>query len=91
VVTRAVSDDCNSLATERDEIWLRLARLGPAFAFHASTDGMGWDLIRYFGLETAAAVLAGFAVQSPRGPGCIARFEEISFVPAQLSDIRSGD
>jgi regulation of enolase protein 1 (concanavalin A-like superfamily) len=91
VVTRAVSDDCNSFATERDEMWLRLARLGPAFAFHASTDGRRWGLIRHFGLETAAEVLAGFVVQSPRGPGCVARFEEISFVPARLADIRSGE
>jgi uncharacterized protein len=91
VVTRAVSDDCNSFATERDELWLRLARLGAEFAFHASTDGRGWDLIRHFGLEADAEVLVGFVVQSPRGPGCTARFEEISFVPARLADIRSGE
>jgi uncharacterized protein len=91
VVTRAVSDDCNSFATERDEIWLRLARLGPAFAFHASSDGRHWELIRHFALEVDTGLLAGFLVQSPRGVGCVARFEEISFAPTRLVDIRSGD
>ena len=29
VVTRDVSDDCNSFAVERDHVWLRIARRGP--------------------------------------------------------------
>jgi uncharacterized protein len=91
VVTRAASDDCNSFATDRDEMWLRLARLGHAFAFHASTDGTHWVLIRHFALEAITGLLVGFLVQSPRGPGCAARFEEISFASARLADIRSGD
>ncbi len=91
VVTRVVSDDCNSFTTDRGEIWLRLARLGPAVAFHASTDGRRWDLIRHFGPEIDAEALVGFVVQSPRGAGCVARFEEISFTPSRLADIRSGD
>ncbi len=91
VVTRTVSDDCNSFATERDEIWLRVARLGAAFAFHASADGKRWELIRHFALDLEADPLVGFLVQSPRGPGCAARFDDISFSPNRLSDIRSGD
>jgi uncharacterized protein len=92
VVTRGVSDDCNSFATERDEMWLRLARVGTAYAFHASVEGRQWELIRYFSLEPGAGwPHVGFLVQSPRGAGCTARFEEISFVPIRLADIRSGD
>ena len=91
VVTRGVSDDCNSFATERDDMWLRLARLGAAFAFHASVDGTQWELIRHFALEAGAEPFVGFLVQSPRGSGCTARFEGISFTPTQLADLRSGD
>ena len=91
VVTRGVSDDCNSFAIEADEIRLRIARLGTAFAFHASSDGARWELIRHFALESRIEPSVGFLVQSPRGPGCIARFEEIEFSTNRLADIRSGD
>ena len=72
VVTRGVSDDCNSFAAGRSDVWLRIARLGTAFAFHASTDGMRWELIRHFALDTDAELHAGVLVQSPRGEGCTA-------------------
>lgn len=91
VVTRGVSDDCNSFVTERPEMWLRVARLGTAFAFHASTNGTSWELVRYFAPDQDAEPFVGFLVQSPRGAGCAARFDEISFVARRLADIRSGD
>jgi uncharacterized protein len=91
VVTRGVSDDCNSFAVEGDGVWLRLARLGPAAAFHASPDGRRWELIRYFALAADEEPLLGFLVQSPRGEGCAAHFERISFAAGRLADIRSGE
>src|SRR5471032_211863 len=39
VVTRGSSDDCNSRIVEGGGLWLRVARLGAAFAFHSSSDG----------------------------------------------------
>jgi len=91
VVTRGVSDDCNSSATDRNDVWLRIARLGAAFAFHASTDGTRWELVRHFALDTDTELQVGFLVQSPLGGGCTARFDEIAFAPVRLADIRSGD
>jgi regulation of enolase protein 1 (concanavalin A-like superfamily) len=43
VVTRDVSDDCNSHPLEGAESWLRVARLSSAFAFHVSRDGERWS------------------------------------------------
>ena len=91
VVTRGVSDDCNSFTTDRAEVWLRIARLGTAFAFHARADGTRWELVRHFALDIDTELRAGFLVQSPRGRGCTARFENIAFAPVRLTDIRSGD
>ena len=90
VVTRGVSDDCNSFATESNDVRLRIARLGAAFAFHASTDGTRWELVRHFALDADRELQVGFLVQSPRGRGCAARFDDITFVPCRLEDIRSG-
>ena len=89
VVTRGVSDDCNSFVVDGDEVRLRVARLGPAFAFHASTDGETWRLVRHFALgEDAPRV--GFLAQSPRGRGCSVRFNGIALAPGRLADLRSG-
>ena len=54
VVTRGLSDDANSFPVDASAVWLRVARRGPAYAFHASTDGVQWHLVRHFGLGTAA-------------------------------------
>ena len=89
-MTRGVSDDCNSFATESNDVRLRIARLGAAFAFHASTDGTRWELVRHFALDADRELQVGFLVQSPRGRGCAARFDDITFVPCRLEDIRSG-
>ncbi len=90
VVTREVSDDCNSWTLDRPATWLRIARIGSTYAFHASNDGVRWELVRHFRLD-APAVQVGFEAQSPLGDGCTARFSEISFAARTLADIRSGD
>jgi uncharacterized protein len=90
VVTRGVSDDCNSFVVDGNVVSLRVARLGPAFAFHASIDGRRWRLVRYFALEQGVDARVGFLAQSPRGAGCSVSFGEIAFRPGRLGDIRSG-
>ena len=92
VVTRGVSDDCNSLTLERGAaISFRLARLGAAYAFHASHDGESWELIRYFALESPELVSVGFQAQSPRGAGATVRFDDIGWSRERLGNIRSGE
>jgi len=94
VVTRGVSDDGNAFTVDGDHVWLRVARLGPAFAFHASTDGSPWRFVRYFTLDTLApdpaSVAVGFEAQSPTGDGCTATFDTIRYTAERLSDLRDG-
>jgi len=91
VVTRGVSDDCNSFSVEGREVWLRVARIGDCFAFHASTDGSFWRMVRYFTLDAAASMEAGFEAQSPTGEGCSVTFDEIRFEARTLGDLRNGE
>jgi len=60
--------------------WLRLAKLGSAFALRASDDGRSWRLVRYFALKA----------QSPTGPGCTVTFDEIAYTAGRLGDLRDG-
>lgn len=89
VVTRGASDDCNSHIVQGVEAWLRLARVGASFAFHASRDGERWQLIRQFGLSRSD-VGVGFGAQSPSGAGCSASFSEIMYASRRLADLRDG-
>jgi uncharacterized protein len=90
VVTRGVSDDCNSFAVDGNSVRLRIAKIGPAFAFHASTSSERWELIRHFSLG-AIDPEVGFEAQSPTGDGCTATFDDLRFEPRRLADLRSGD
>lgn len=90
VVTRGVSDDCNSIVVSGTKVWLRIAHIGRAYAFHASTDGVFWQFVRYFAFEEGTVLSVGFEVQSPLGEGCTARFMDIHFAPATLTELRDG-
>jgi hypothetical protein len=90
VVTRDRSDDANGFVVDGGEAWLRIARLGSAFAFHASTDGRRWRLVRYFTFGSNREPAIGFEAQSPTGEGCVVSFEEIRFDRARLGDLRDG-
>jgi regulation of enolase protein 1 (concanavalin A-like superfamily) len=90
VVNRRVSDDCNHFTVAGPEIWLRVARGGDCFAFHASTDGVLWQLVRYFAFDDSAGMSVGFEAQSPTGEGCRASFDEIRYDAGRQTDLRSG-
>jgi regulation of enolase protein 1 (concanavalin A-like superfamily) len=90
VVTRGVSDDANSTVIDGNAVWLRIARIGAAFAFHYSTNGEHWSLVRHFALGTDAELQAGFLAQSPTGEGCTARFTHVELTSSTLNDIRDG-
>ena len=90
VVTQGTSDDCNSTAVDGGFTWLRIARIGQAFAFHASADGRTWNLVRHFRLEPADELEPGFEAQSPLGEGCAATFSDIMFAARTLAELRDG-
>ena len=90
VVTRGKSDDCNSYLVEGKSAFLRIARLERAFAFHASSDGESWNLIRHFALAEGELKM-GFLAQAPTGSGCTVQFSQIKYATELLEDIRSGN
>jgi regulation of enolase protein 1 (concanavalin A-like superfamily) len=91
VVTRGLSDDCNSVPIQDNNVFLRLARIGQAFAFFYSTDGEYWHLVRHFSLGEPGAIKVGFSTQAPRGEGCTARFGYITYAQRTIANIRSGE
>jgi regulation of enolase protein 1 (concanavalin A-like superfamily) len=90
VVTRGLSDDCNSVVINGREVYLRLACTPKLVIFHYSLDGHIWHFVRYLTLHAEGAagawkpgkmggLQAGFGTQSPAGEGCRVVFSEISY------------
>lgn len=90
VVTRGVSDDCNSTPIEGNTVHLRVYRHTDLFAFHYSLDGQYWHLARYFTLGRLSRLRIGFSAQSPTGQSCRVLFSRISYRAGTLQDLRNG-
>jgi regulation of enolase protein 1 (concanavalin A-like superfamily) len=87
VVTRGLSDDCNSMSVSGDSVYLRIAKSANTYVFYFSTDGQAWQILRTFGLDTQLPMRVGFEAQSPAGAGAIAKFSAISYDPHRISNI----
>jgi regulation of enolase protein 1 (concanavalin A-like superfamily) len=91
VVTREVSDDCNSTPIAGSSIYLQIAKSGPALIFYASPDGRSWKLVRAFTLGSPRGLRVGFASQAPTGESGTAEFSEIKYRAAKVKDIFAGE
>jgi regulation of enolase protein 1 (concanavalin A-like superfamily) len=89
VVTRATSDDANGPTFDLAALWLRVAHTGKVVAFHTSTDGVRWDLLRLFALPGRVQAVDLIA-QSPMGEGCSARIDEVALLAGCPADMRDG-
>jgi regulation of enolase protein 1 (concanavalin A-like superfamily) len=91
VVCRGVADDANAFVVAGRQVWLRISRIGSAYAGHASVDGQTWRMIRYFTIDDEPhRAQVGFEAQSPTGDGCHVRFDDIRFVAERLAELRDG-
>ncbi|MDY7101195.1 MAG: DUF1349 domain-containing protein [Actinomycetota bacterium] len=91
VVTRGLSDDCNGPSYDIEAVWLRIARLGDAYAFHHSLDGETWELTRLFTLaDPESTTRVGFLAQTPLGAESTTVFDAIRYRAGTLVDVRSG-
>jgi regulation of enolase protein 1 (concanavalin A-like superfamily) len=87
VVTRGLSDDCNSMNVSGDLVYVRIAKSSRTYVFYFSTDGQNWQILRTFGLDTELPVRVGFESQSPAGPGAVASFSAITYDPHRIGNI----
>ena len=91
VVNRGVADDANAFTVDGDSVWLRVSRIGHTFAYHASTNGTTWQMIRFFVLDDPdRQALVGFEAQSPTGEGCAVTFDDVRFTQDRLTNVRDG-
>jgi regulation of enolase protein 1 (concanavalin A-like superfamily) len=87
VVTRGLSDDCNSEELRGDSVYLRIAKSGKTYVFYSSADAHNWKILRTFSLDTELPIRVGFEAQSPAGSGAVAKFTAIHYDPHRISNI----
>ncbi|QNE34320.1 DUF1349 domain-containing protein [Leifsonia shinshuensis] len=91
VVTDGFSDDCNGPILDARAVYLRVARVGQAFAFHSSRDGRFWDFVRVFRLPVSTEPLCvGFLAQAPLGDRSDPTFDSIRYETRSLGSLRDG-
>lgn len=89
VVTNGFSDDANGPLIPGDGVFLRIARVGVAYAFHFSVDGASWHFVRLFRLDAdPSSISLGFLAQAPMGDDATAVFDGIDFARRSLPDLR---
>ena len=87
VVTRGLSDDCNSVPISGDTVLLQITKSGPAYVFYFSSDAKNWQVLRVFSLGEGLKPRVGFESQSPAGDGTEVVFSEIHYTPKKIADI----
>lgn len=86
VVTRGLSDDCNSVALKGKQVYYKLARAGSRITLYYSANGRRWFLVRHFQFDAKPGFSVGFLAQSPTGESCEVTFSEIRFEARTLED-----
>ena len=91
VVTRGLSDDCNSIAISGNTVYLQIAKSGPAYVFYSSAEGKTWQVLRVFSLGDGSKARVGFESQSPAGDGTQVVFSEIGYSARKIADIYNSE
>lgn len=91
VVTKNISDDCNSVEINANKVFYKVAKAGNVITLYYSPDTKKWFLIRHFQFDTAQALHVGFMAQSPTGPGCEVKFSDIRYEARKINDPYLGE
>ncbi|MGB4773253.1 MAG: DUF1349 domain-containing protein [Chitinophagaceae bacterium] len=91
VVTKDVSDDCNSIAITSSKVHMKIAKAGNVFTLYASQDGKNWLLLRHLQFNMDAGFRVGFLAQSPTGASNRVVFSNITYEAKKIKDPYVGE
>jgi hypothetical protein len=91
VVTKNISDDCNSVEIKTNKVFYKLAKADNVITLYYSPEGKKWFLIRHLQFDTDKNLTLGFLAQSPTGKKCEVRFSNISYRAKKIKDPYVGE
>src|SRR6476646_1495850 len=86
VVTKNISDDCNSVELKTNKVYYKLAKADNVITLYYSLDRKKWFLIRHLQFDTDKHFTLGFLAQSPMGKKCEVKFSDISYQAKKIKD-----
>ncbi|HSZ34500.1 MAG TPA: DUF1349 domain-containing protein [Puia sp.] len=91
VVTKGISDDCNSVEMKSSKVYYKVAKADNVITLYSSPDGVRWLLIRHLQFDTSKGFKVGFLAQSPTGDRCEVTFSDIVYTIKKIKDPYSGE
>jgi regulation of enolase protein 1 (concanavalin A-like superfamily) len=91
VVTKGISDDCNSAAATANTIYYKIAKAGNVITLYFSTEGRSWYLVRHLVFDSSGPLKLGFLAQSPTGKSCRVTFSNIHYTTKKINDPYLGE
>jgi len=91
VVTKNISDDCNSVELKTNKVYYKLAKADNVITLYYSADGKKWFLIRHLQFDSDKDLTLGFLAQSPTGKKCVVKFSNISYKAKKIKDPYLGE
>ncbi len=91
VVTKGISDDCNSIEMNSSKVYYKVAKADNVITLYSSPDGVRWLLIRHLQFDTSKGFKVGFLAQSPTGDRCEVTFSDIVYMIKKIKDPYSGE
>src|SRR5580704_1978887 len=74
VVTKNISDDCNSVEMNANKVFYKVAKADNVITLYYSANGTKWFLIRHLQFDAGPGFEVGFLAQSPTGANCTVKF-----------------
>lgn len=91
VVTKGISDDCNSVAIKSNKVFYKIAKADNVITLYYSSNGTKWILVRHFTFDATAPLKLGFLAQSPTGTECTVKFSDIKYEAKKIKDPYLGE
>ena len=91
VVTKGISDDCNSVEMNEGKVYYKVAKAENVITLYCSENGIKWFLIRHFQFDAHKGFRVGFLAQSPTGEQCEVKFSNIVYTVKKIKDPYLGE
>ena len=91
VVTKDISDDCNSAEVASNKVYYKIAKADNVITLYYSTNGSKWLLVRHFQFNAKGPYELGFLSQSPTGKSCTVKFSDIRYSNVKIKDPYAGE
>ncbi len=91
VVTKGISDDCNSVKLSKNKVYFKMAKADNVITLYYSETGTKWYLIRHFTFDSTQNLHVGLLAQSPTGKDCKVKFSELKYQVKKIKDPYVGE